>query len=174
MMTLHRNFETVSSCRNLEMTGSKTRNRPREAAANVMILGVGSFAHSAAAILKENGANVLTYLTRDYGHYGATTVSRCFHWREHPSPLPLIRKHKIDLVLPMSIDWSEKTWADELANSGVPFFCPTGEALKLEKRARSRSPTLPGKQNSLSPLLLGQDAKGSGSDPETRFAPLRD
>jgi phosphoribosylamine-glycine ligase len=98
-----------------------------------MILGVGSFAHSAAAILKENGANVITYLTRDYGHYGATTASHCYHWREHPSPLPLIRKHKIDLVLPMSIDWSEKSWADDLANSGVPFFCPTGEALKLEK-----------------------------------------
>ncbi|MGZ8901380.1 MAG: phosphoribosylglycinamide synthetase C domain-containing protein [Limisphaerales bacterium] len=100
---------------------------------SVLILGVGSFAHSAATILKENDAHVVTYLTRDYGHYGAQTAGRCYHHRDFPSPIPLLRKHKIDLVLPMSIDWSEKSWSSELIASGVPFLCPTGDGLNLEK-----------------------------------------
>ena len=48
---------------------------------NVMILGVGSFAHSTASILTAAGANVVTYLTRDYGHHGAQTVHA--HWGAH-------------------------------------------------------------------------------------------
>src|SRR5436305_1211308 len=38
----------------------------------IMVLGVGAFAHSTTQILKEDGAKVLTYLTRDYGHFGAS------------------------------------------------------------------------------------------------------
>ena len=34
-----------------------------------MALGVGSFAYSVAQTLKENGADVCTYLTRNYGHF---------------------------------------------------------------------------------------------------------
>jgi phosphoribosylamine--glycine ligase len=102
-------------------------------APSVLILGVGSFAHSAAKILADAGAKVVTYLTRDYGHFGPESVGRSYFYREMPSPIPLLRKHKIDLVLPMSIDWSEKEWARELVDSGVPFLCPTGEGLNLEK-----------------------------------------
>lgn len=106
---------------------------PKVAAPTVLILGVGSFAHSTASILKGNGAKVITYLTRDYGHFGAQSIARTYHQREVPSPIPLLKKHNIDLVLPMSIDWSERTWASKLVQSGVPFLCPTGEGLKLEK-----------------------------------------
>lgn len=100
---------------------------------NILILGVGSFAHSAATILSENGANVVTYLTRDYAHFGAQSVGKAYDHRDVPSPIPLLRKHKIDLVLPMSIDWSEKSWSSELVASRVPFLCPVGEGLNLEK-----------------------------------------
>ena len=105
----------------------------RNTAPAVLILGVGSFAHSAAAILRDAGAKVVTYLTRDYGHFGAQSVGCTYSYRETPSPIPLLAKHKIDLMLPMSIDWSEKPWANELVASGVPFLCPTGEGLNLEK-----------------------------------------
>lgn len=98
-----------------------------------MVLGVGSFAHSTAQILREQGANPITYLTRDYGHYGAQSAGRTYSWREHPSPIPLLRRHKINLVLPMSIDWSEREWGRDLVQSAVPFLCPTGNALNLEK-----------------------------------------
>lgn len=109
-------------------SSSAQRARP-----TVLILGVGSFAHSAASILTEAGANVVTYMTRDYGHYGATISGKTYFYRDLSSPLPLLPKHKVDLVLPMSIDWSEKPWATELVETGVPFLCPTGEGLKLEK-----------------------------------------
>src|SRR2546423_1083356 len=42
----------------------------------IMVLGVGAFAHSTTQILKEDGAKVLTYLTRDYGHFGASLIGR--------------------------------------------------------------------------------------------------
>ena len=107
--------------------------RARVGKPSVLILGVGSFAHSAATILREAGAEVVTYLTRDYGHYGAQASGKTYLHRDFPSPVPLLKQHKIDLVLPMSIDWSEKSWALELVGSGVPFLCATGDALNLEK-----------------------------------------
>jgi phosphoribosylamine-glycine ligase len=106
----------------------------RSSSASVLVLGVGSFAHSTVRILKDHGAKVVSYLTRNYGHFGAQSEGRTYDWREHPSPIPLLGNHKIDLVVPMSIDWSEGPWADELVSSGVPFLCPTGEALDLEKK----------------------------------------
>ena len=41
-------------------TGSNSARRQ----ASILILGVGSFAHSTAQILKDDGAEVATYLTR--------------------------------------------------------------------------------------------------------------
>ena len=153
--SLRSEVESLSSNRNLEMTGQSKHasnptvaagphrpqptvaavrdRRPRRGNANILVMGVGAFAHSTARILRENGANVVAYLTRDYGHYGAQSEGRTYFWREHPNPVPLLRKHRIDLVLPMSIDWSDRDWAKELVDSGVPFLCPTGEALNIEK-----------------------------------------
>jgi glutamate dehydrogenase/leucine dehydrogenase len=45
------------------------KSAPAARAVSVMVLGVGSFAYSTAQILKEAGAKVSTYLTRNYGHY---------------------------------------------------------------------------------------------------------
>src|SRR5262249_47644065 len=38
----------------------------------------------------------------------------------------------VDFVIPMSIDWARAPWKDELLESGVPIFSPTGEAMKIE------------------------------------------
>jgi phosphoribosylamine--glycine ligase len=35
--------------------------------------------------------------------------------------------------LPQSIDWAQQLWAKELLETGIPIFCPTGEALRLER-----------------------------------------
>ncbi|HEV8543875.1 MAG TPA: phosphoribosylglycinamide synthetase C domain-containing protein [Verrucomicrobiae bacterium] len=98
-----------------------------------MVFGIGAFAQSTLRILGENGANVFGYLTRKYGHFAPRQEARCYDHAEHPNPLPLLRKHKVDIVLPMSIDWAEKPWARQLIDSGVAVFCPTAEALKIEK-----------------------------------------
>ncbi|HEX7861729.1 MAG TPA: phosphoribosylglycinamide synthetase C domain-containing protein [Verrucomicrobiae bacterium] len=111
----------------------KAKRAIKNGSPSVLILGVGSFAHSAATILREQGAKVITYLTRDYAHFGAQAVSKTYDYRELASPIPLLKKHQVDLVVPMSIDWSERAWASELLASGVPFLCATGDALNLEK-----------------------------------------
>jgi phosphoribosylamine--glycine ligase len=98
-----------------------------------MVLGIGAFAQSTLRILRANGARVVGYLTRDYGHSPAQMEAQCYSFRDHPDPLPLIRKHKVGLVIPMSIDWAAQPWADSLIDSGVPIFCPTGEALRIER-----------------------------------------
>src|SRR5476651_754110 len=102
-------------------------------AANVMILGVGSFAHSIGETLANAGANVSTYLTRNYGHYSPTLVGKTFSRDAFPSPVPLIRKNKIDVVIPQSIDWALQPWAKDLIKSGVGIFSPTGEAMRIER-----------------------------------------
>src|SRR5690349_7842375 len=94
---------------------------------SVMILGVGSFAHSMAQILKDSGATVSTYLTRDYAHYGAASVGPTYNRNQFPSPCALLADHQVDLLLPMSIDWAQAPWWEELLSLNIPIFSPTGE-----------------------------------------------
>jgi phosphoribosylamine--glycine ligase len=101
--------------------------------ANVMILGVGSFAHSIGTTLTDAGANVSTYLTRNYGHYSPTLIGKTFSHDAFPSPVPLIQQNKVDVVIPQSIDWATQPWANDLINSGTGIFSPTGEAMRIER-----------------------------------------
>jgi len=98
-----------------------------------MILGVGSFAHSFGTALADAGAVVSTYLTRNYGHFSPTLAGKTFSRDAFPSPVPLVRENKIDVVIPQSIDWALQPWANELVKSGVGIFSPTGEAMRIER-----------------------------------------
>ena len=98
-----------------------------------MVLGVGSFAQSVGATLAQAGAHVSTYLTRDYGHYPPSLVGPTFSREAHPSPVPLIKKLGVELVIPQSIDWALQSWAEDLLKSGVGIFSPTREAMRIER-----------------------------------------
>ncbi len=99
-----------------------------------MALGVGSFVHGILAALRAEGARTATYLTRDYAHHGPGLVGPVCDQREHPNPCPLLRKDRPDLIVPMSIEWCERPWAEEFLSLGIPFLCPTGASLELERR----------------------------------------
>ena len=99
----------------------------------VMILGVGSFAHSLGGALAEAGADVSTYLTRDYGHFAPSLVGPTYSRDAFPSPVPLINQNQVGCVIPQSIDWAQAPWAAELRKSGTPIFCATGEGMKIER-----------------------------------------
>ncbi len=98
-----------------------------------MVLGVGSFAQSIGTALADAGATVSTYLTRNYGHFAPSLVGPTISREAHPSPVPLIKKLGVDLVIPQSIDWALQPWANDLVKSGVGIFSPTGEAMKIER-----------------------------------------
>ena len=100
---------------------------------SVMILGVGSFAHSLGKALADTGCRVATYLTRDYGHFAPSLVGPVYSRANYPSPVPLLRREKIDLVIPQSIDWAQQPWAADLIASGSAIFSPTGEAMRIER-----------------------------------------
>ena len=100
---------------------------------NAMILGVGSFAHSIGGALADSGASVSTYLTRNYGHFAPTLIGKAFSRDAFPSPIPLLRENSVDVVIPQSIDWAQAPWAEELIQSGVGIFSPTGEAMRIER-----------------------------------------
>ena len=100
---------------------------------SVMVLGVGAFAHSTTQILKDNGAQVSTYLTRDYGQYPPSLAGPTYRREEFPSPLPLFRENRVSLIVPMSIDWAQAAWNEELLRQNVPIFCPTGEGMRIER-----------------------------------------
>ena len=95
-----------------------------------MVFGVGSFAHAVMTILKESGAEVCCYLTRAYGHHGPSLAGRVFDSEEFPSPIPLIESFKPDLIVPMSIAWTEQPWAKEIAKK--PILSPVGSAMQIE------------------------------------------
>jgi phosphoribosylamine--glycine ligase len=101
--------------------------------ASVMILGVGSFAHSIGQALADAGANVSTYLTRNYGHFPPSLVGPTFSRETHPSPAPLIRERGVDCVIPQSIDWAQAPWAEDLLKARTPIFSPIGEAMRIER-----------------------------------------
>jgi phosphoribosylamine--glycine ligase len=105
----------------------------RRRSPTVMVLGVGSFAHSIGQALKDAGADVSTYLTRNYGHYSPSLVGPVYPHSAFPSPGPLLREHGVECVLPQSIDWAQAPWAEELRKGKTPIFSPTGEAMKIER-----------------------------------------
>src|SRR6184192_4944315 len=100
-------------------------HRPEIAPLRVLVMGVGAFAHSTAQILRENGAEVSTYLTRDYAQYAPSLVGKTYRREEYPSPCPLLAEKHIELIVPMSIDWGQAPWKDELLASKVAIFSPT-------------------------------------------------
>jgi phosphoribosylamine-glycine ligase len=100
---------------------------------SIMVLGVGSFAHSLGQTLADAGANISTYLTRNYGHFPPSLVGPTFPRETFPSPVPLLKQNKIDCVIPQSIDWAQSPWAEDLLKSGVAIFSPTGEAMRIER-----------------------------------------
>ena len=102
-------------------------------AASALILGVGSFAHSIGGALTSAGANVATYLTRDYAHFPPSLNGPVFSRTEFPSPVPLVCENKIDVVIPQSIDWATQPWANDLVKSDAGIFSPTGEAMRIER-----------------------------------------
>ena len=105
----------------------------KKSGAHVMILGVGSFAHSIGGALAGAGAKVATYLTRDYAHFPPSLIGPTFSRDAFPSPVPLLHENQTEVVIPQSIDWALQPWADALIESGVGIFSPTGEAMKIER-----------------------------------------
>jgi phosphoribosylamine--glycine ligase len=102
-------------------------------APSVMVLGVGSFAHSTAQILKDDGAKVSTYLTRNHGHFPPSLTGPTYAIDRFPNPCPLMLENKVDLVVPMSIDWALAPWGKELLACNTPIFSPTGEGMRIER-----------------------------------------
>lgn len=98
-----------------------------------MVLGVGAFAYSATQILKDDGADVSTYLTRNYAHYPPSIAGPAYSREQFPNPNQLIQEKRIHLVVPMSIDWALAPWAKELMDSKALIFGPTGDGMKIER-----------------------------------------
>ncbi len=98
-----------------------------------MVLGVGSFAQSIGQALADAGATVSTYLTRNYGHFPPSLVGPTYLSDTFPSPVPLIKKNDVDVVIPQSIDWAQAPWAEELLQSGAAIFSPVREAMRIER-----------------------------------------
>ncbi|MGC3960144.1 MAG: hypothetical protein QM813_20115 [Verrucomicrobiota bacterium] len=110
-----------------------SRKSAKTKAVSVMALGVGSFAYSVAQTLKEHGADVCTYLTRDYGHFPPSLAGPTFLREACPSPVPIIKERGVELIVPQSIDWAQQPWAADLLKSGVGILSPTGEAMRIER-----------------------------------------
>lgn len=99
---------------------------------SVLIIGVGAFTHGLAQTLQDAGANVIVWLSRDYGHYGPQQACSSYDEHDYPSPLELLDAYPCDIMIPMSIDWAQQPWADGLRER-IAVFCPSGEALLIER-----------------------------------------
>jgi phosphoribosylamine-glycine ligase len=98
-----------------------------------MLFGIGSFTQGVMRCLRDDGADVTAYLTRNYGHYGPGLEGTAYPSSKHPSPLPLLDKHQPALVIPMSIDWAQQAWTQSFLNTGIPILSPTGDGLLIER-----------------------------------------
>lgn len=99
----------------------------------VMVFGVGAFSQGVLRILKEAGAEVSTYLTRDYGHYGPMQEGQTYHKEYYPNPCEILRQKPIDFIVPMSIDWALQEWTDEFLSLNIPILSPMGDAFQIER-----------------------------------------
>jgi phosphoribosylamine--glycine ligase len=112
----------------LKIGGGSSRRPP-----SIMVLGVGAFAHSTAQILKDDGADVSTYLTRNYGHLAPSLAGATWNRDQHPNPCSLLKSRQFDLIVPMSIDWAQAPWKKELLGGPTPIFSPVGEGMRIER-----------------------------------------
>jgi len=99
----------------------------------VMLWGVGAFTQGVLHILKEQGATVCTYLTRDYAHYSPALEGSTFLPEMYPNPVTLIEREQIDLVIPMSIDWILADWTQDFLDRQIPIFSPNLVGMLLER-----------------------------------------
>lgn len=99
----------------------------------IMVFGVGAFTQGILRVLKEAGAEVFTYLTRDYAHYGPIVESKTFHKEYYPNPCEILKQEQIDFVIPMSLNWALRPWSEEFLRLNIPILCPTGEGFKIER-----------------------------------------
>ncbi|KAA3613817.1 MAG: phosphoribosylamine--glycine ligase [Calditrichaeota bacterium] len=106
---------------------------PKNRSVRVLVLGVGSFSQSVLHFLKNDGAEVHTYLTRDYAHYPPSTQGPTYLQELHPNPCHLAKQLGIDFIVPMSIDWHDADWAEEIIASGIPILSPFGAGMRLER-----------------------------------------
>lgn len=106
---------------------------PDSSPLKVMAFGVGAFTQGMLHVLKEHGAEVSAYLTRDYAHYPPSLEGETYLPEIYPNPCRLLREKAIDFVIPMSIDWAQAPWARELIDMRMPIFSPTGKGMLLER-----------------------------------------
>jgi len=99
----------------------------------IMVFGVGAFTQGMIRVLKENGAEVSTYLTRDYAHYGPMVEGKTFHKEYYPNPCQILQQEQIDYVIPMSLDWALQEWTEDFLRSGIPILCATGAGYQIER-----------------------------------------
>ncbi len=99
----------------------------------IMVFGVGAFTQGVLRVLKENGAEVFTYLTRDYAHYGPMAEGKTFHKEYYPNPCEILQQERIDFVIPMSLNWALKEWTEEFLSLEIPILCPTGGGFNIER-----------------------------------------
>ena len=99
----------------------------------VVVLGIGAFTQAMLRILAEEGGDVSAYLTRAYGHYGPRSEARCISAQDQPNPCDWLRKEPPSLIVPMSLEWALQSWTQEFLELKLPFLCPTGEGLRLER-----------------------------------------
>jgi phosphoribosylamine-glycine ligase len=98
-----------------------------------MVFGIGAFTQGVMRCLRDDGARVSAYLTRDYGHYGPSQEGPTYPARRNSSPLKALRRERPEFIVPMSIEWALQPWADSFLAQKVPILCPTGEGLLLER-----------------------------------------
>jgi phosphoribosylamine-glycine ligase len=107
--------------------------RKKNSQYKIMVFGVGAFSQGILRVLKEAGADVSTYLTGNYAHYGPMLEGKTFHKQYYPNPCKMLKDEQIDFIIPMSIDWALQDWTEEFLRLHIPILCPTGEAYQIER-----------------------------------------
>ena len=100
---------------------------------HAMVFGVGAYAQGLMQLLKDDGAKVSAYLTRSDRHYPPTLSGETYSNELYPNPCDLLKEHRADFIVPMSIDWHTKEWTAELIEMGIPVFSPVEKGMALEK-----------------------------------------
>jgi phosphoribosylamine-glycine ligase len=98
-----------------------------------MVFGIGAFTQGVMRCLRDEGAWVSAYLTRNYGHYGPNLEGPTYSAKQYSSPISALRRERPEFIVPMSIEWALQPWTAAFLTQGIPILCPTGEGLLLER-----------------------------------------
>ena len=136
---------------------------------SAMILGVGSFAHSIGQRWRTPARTSRRISPAITAIFRRRSSGKTFSRDAFPSPVPLLRENKIDVVIPQSIDWAQAAVGERFDRIRRRHFFADRRGNADRARTRFCARAVRAVQNSLSQIVRRLKPHRGGKNSRTKI-----